>query len=150
MLFPELSESSKVWVYTANRVLSDEEVSLLQSETDTFVRGWAAHGTGLKAKGTVIENRFLVLVADETEVHASGCSIDSSVKFVKSAGAQLNVDFFNRMQLVIRNNGELKYVHVSELKNHPDWEVYNPMITTLGELRSSWCIPISESPFISL
>lgn len=150
MLFPELSALSKVWVYTANRELSDEEVSLLQSETDTFVQGWAAHGTGLKAKGTVIENRFLVLAADETEVHASGCSIDSSVKFVKSVGATLNVDFFNRLKLVIRKNGELKYVHVSELKDYADWEVYNPMITTLNELRSSWVVPVSESPFISL
>ena len=150
MLFPELNELSKVWVYTANRVLSDEEVSMLQRETDTFVSGWAAHGAGLEARGEVIENRFLVLVADETQVHASGCSIDSSVKFVKSVGNQLNVDFFNRMQLVIRKNGELKYVHVSELKNHPDWEVYNPMITTLSELRSSWVIQVSESPFSSL
>ncbi len=150
MLFPELSASSKVWVYTADRILSDEEAALLQNEADAFVLNWAAHGTGLTARGKVIENRFLVLVADETQVNASGCSIDSSVKFVKSMGEKLSVDFFNRMQMVIQNDDQLKYVHVSELKNYADWDVYNPMITTLNELRSVWRINVAESPFISL
>lgn len=150
MLFPELSGLSKVWVYTANRELSDVEVNLLQTETNTFVNGWSAHGNGLKARGVVLENRFLVLAADETEVNASGCSIDSSVKFVKSMGTKLNVDFFNRLFLVIRKGDEFNYVHVSELREYATWDVYNPMITALSEFRTSWRIQVSESPFNSL
>jgi len=44
-----------------------------------------------------LHNRFLVLMVDETQAGASGCSIDSSVAFVKQIQAQYGVDFFDRM-----------------------------------------------------
>ena len=52
------------------------------------------------------KNRFLILAVDESQASASGCSIDSSVKFVKAMESELGTDFFNRMNLVILNAKE--------------------------------------------
>ena len=41
------------------------------------------------------KDKKIVLIADEEKATASGCSIDSSVKCIKSIGSQLNIDFFN-------------------------------------------------------
>ncbi len=149
MLFKDLKENSKVWIYTSDRSLSDSESAYLQSQSNEFVKNWAAHGVGLKAESLVYKNRFLIIVADESQANASGCSIDSSVKFVKAMGVELGTDFFNRMNLMVtKDEEELKPVHISELSNYLDEKVYNPMITILEQLREEWLIPVSSSPFV--
>ena len=149
MLFKDLKENSKVWIYTSDRSLSDSESAYFQSQSNEFVTNWAAHGVGLKAESLVYKNRFLIIVADESQANASGCSIDSSVKFVKAMGVELGTDFFNRMNLMVtKDEEELKPVHISELSNYLDEKVYNPMITTLEQLREEWLIPVSSSTFV--
>jgi hypothetical protein len=65
---------------------------------------------------------------------ASGCSIDSSVRFVKSLGAELNIDFFNRLNvLVIENQEPVIRSYFEAVENNLDF--INPMITKLEELR---------------
>ena len=141
--------NSRVWVYNSNRPLTDDEIRYAQAEIDYFVKEWAAHGNELKATGAILYDRFLVLVVDETHEGASGCSIDSSVKFIKELGAKLNIDFFNRLNLVIEENNELMYCHISELAEHPNSFVFNPMVTNLGEFRSSWRQKSVESPLLT-
>lgn len=149
MFFDSLQPTSKVWVYTSNKLLSDESSQYLQQKADLFVKDWAAHGVGLKAEALVYKNTFLILAVDESQANASGCSIDSSVKFIKAIGNELEIDFFDRLNLVVENNsGTLQKVHISDLKNHLEFKVYNPMITTLEQLRETWLIPVSSSPFV--
>ncbi len=147
MYFPEFHPESKVWIYTANRVLNQNEQVFIEKELNIFTKNWAAHGSGLKAEGIIEHNRFIVLAVDETTVGASGCSIDSSVKFIKAIGEELNIDFFDRLNLVIEKDGEFKRSHISDLKENADWNVFNPMITNLKGLREDWKQKVSKSPF---
>ena len=61
--FQQLSDSSKVWVYTASRELSPSEIEFARKEIDIFAQNWAAHGSALTALGDVLENRFVALLA---------------------------------------------------------------------------------------
>ncbi|NRA11600.1 MAG: hypothetical protein HRT57_06575 [Crocinitomicaceae bacterium] len=148
MFFPELNPDSKVWVYTADRDFDATEVNFINDSLAIFIPQWAAHGAKLIGNGIVHKSRFLILSVDESQVNASGCSIDTSVQFVKNLGSELDVDFFNRMNVVIENDGVMDTVHFSDLKSHMNSKVYNPMITKLSELNSSWLIPVEESPFV--
>ena len=148
MMFPEFPENSKVWIYTANRQLSEKDKEIIAEEMSKFLPQWAAHGNSLFGNYSVEFDCFLILVVDESQASASGCSIDSSVHFIKELGAKLNVDFFNRLNMVIDENGVLKRVHISDLKEHPEAIVFNPMITNLGDLRSQWQVKVAESPFV--
>lgn len=148
MFFPELSPTSKVWIYNADRDLDATEVNFIQDSLNVFIPQWAAHGAKLYGNATVYKSRFVILSVDESQVNASGCSIDTSVNFVKKLGSDIGVDFFNRMNMIIEDNNELSSVHVADLKNHMTSKVYNPCIVQLKELNESWLIPIAESPFV--
>ena len=147
-LFPELPDHSRVWVYTSNRVFTPLESGEISKEVDSFVSSWKAHQKSLSAAGTILLNRCLVFAVDEQTEAISGCSIDSSVKFVKSIGQQLDIDFFNRLNMLIIKDEEPTMISFHELEMYKDSHVFNPNVDTLKNMRTKWLIPISESPFI--
>jgi len=143
----ELTSDSKCWVYQSNRPFSSTEKEWLNEVVDRFVDQWAAHGNKLLAQGKVIGDYHVVLGVDEKQAGASGCSIDSSVRFIKEIGQELGVDFFNRMNLLVEENNETKMVPFAQVANHPDAFVYNNLIQTIGDLESKWKVKVTESPF---
>ncbi len=147
MSISNLSPSSKVWVYKSNRELTVPEQTFILKELDIFIPQWVSHGNQLFGGAEVVENWFVVLAVDETQSMASGCSIDTSVQFMKAVGKELNVDFFDRMQVLIDNAGEKEQVHFSEIGDHKEAKIYNPLISTLAEFNSNWLIPVKESQF---
>lgn len=147
-LFPTFPDSSQVWIYGANRYFTDQEESLVQQALNEFTADWAAHGAELRATSTILFKNFIVIVADENVAKASGCSIDSSVRFIKEIGSKLKIDFFNRLYMLIEKEGELKRVHFSDLSSYSDWNLFNPLVKTLGEMRSNWIVPVKESALI--
>lgn len=147
MSLSNLSPSSKIWVYKSSRELNSSEQDIIRKELDIFIPQWASHGNKLFGGAEVVENWFVILAVDETQSMASGCSIDTSVQFMKALGKELNVDFFNRMQVLIENEGQKEQVHFSEIGNFPNAKLYNPMIGNLNELNTNWLIPVKESQF---
>jgi hypothetical protein len=145
MYFSQLSSDSRVWVYQSNKAFSESEKIYLTESFKEFVSSWAAHGSKLVADATIIGDYFVVLAVDEKTVMASGCSIDSSVKFIKSVGQQLNIDFFNRLKLVVKKDSEIKMISFSDLDQFKDWKIYNTLVNTVDQLNNSFLIPIEES-----
>jgi len=148
MLFDSFPEDSKVWVYSAERNLSEQEQSLIKPYLEEFIEQWATHGTELTADAGILINNFVVFVVDEKKVKASGCSVDSSVRFIKDLGKNLNIDFFNRLSLLIEKEGEHKRIHFNDLTEYKDWNMFNPLVNDLKGLRENWKIPVSESGFV--
>jgi hypothetical protein len=144
-IFQDFGLSSRVWVYASNRALNSTESTFVQDEINEFVKQWATHGKELVAKGAVLFDRFIILAVDEKKVGASGCSIDSSVHFVKALGKELNVNFFDRLNLYIINDQEIKQIHISEMVNFAEWNLFDPMIANLEQLLNSWIVPVNES-----
>lgn len=138
--FSQLSENSKVWIYTSDRAFTADEIAEIRKDLDAFTKEWAAHGSQLKAAGDVLEGRYIVIVADETQTGASGCSIDTSVKFVRAIEQQYNVNLFDRMYFYSVDGTK---IHFSDLVSS-ELKVYNSMITNLGELRTNWLLDAQE------
>jgi hypothetical protein len=133
-LFPNLPAHSRVWLYLADRKLDGTEVQYVNEQMQHFLSNWAAHNKKLTCDGVLLFNQYLILAVNEDIESASGCSIDSSVRFVKSLGAELNIDFFNRLNVLVIENQEpviRSYFEAVENKLH----FINPMITKLEELR---------------
>jgi hypothetical protein len=144
-IFQDFSLSSRVWVYASNRALDSTESTFVQDEINEFLKQWATHGKELIAKGAVLFDRFIILAVDEQKVGASGCSIDSSVHFVKALGKELEVNFFDRLNLYIIKDQEIKQIHISEMVNFADWNLFDPMIANLEQLVNYWVVPVKES-----
>jgi len=97
----------RTWVFIASRKLGEEEVLQINIELQDFVSNWKTHGTPIEAHGFVFEYAAVVIAANESEVKASGCSIDKITHLVRSLGERFGIDFFDRFNVLIKNqNGE--------------------------------------------
>ena len=90
-----------MWVFVGDRKMSATEIAWLNESLSQFVSSWQTHGKSLDAVGFVLHEAALVIVANENAVKASGCSMDKINHFVKDAGGQLSMDFFNRMNVLL-------------------------------------------------
>ena len=98
-----LTDAARVWIYVADRALSESEAVAVESSMNAFTSGWAAHQVPLTAGWTMWGGRVLVVGVEEAVHPASGCSIDALTHAVQGLGAGLGVDWFNRMQVVHEN-----------------------------------------------
>ncbi|RFC53946.1 hypothetical protein [Brumimicrobium aurantiacum] len=144
-LLQDFPDESRIWLYQSNKALNKEEIQKIETELVEFVYGWAAHGNQLFASAKVLNPYFILVAVNDTMVPPSGCSIDASVHKMKDLGRLLNIDFFNRMNVVISSDNEPKMIHFSELSDHKESLLYDPLISTLGELRNNWPRPIAKS-----
>jgi hypothetical protein len=94
----------RTWVFVANRTLTEQEVLRINNELNTFVSNWKTHGTPIDASGFCFEHAAIVIAANEAEVKASGCSIDKITHLVRSLGSSLEIDFFNRFNVLNRSD----------------------------------------------
>lgn len=147
-----LSPDSRVWIYQSNRKLTADESEAIQAHLDDFCRQWTSHSNQLKAAGRVVDGLFLILMADESQAGASGCSIDSSVHFIRSLGQKFNLDLFDRMtfafqaedgpSLASRAEFELFY---KEGKIKEDTIVFDTLVKTKQDFETAFKKPLKES-----
>ena len=143
--FEEMPAHARVWVYQANRTLTDAERTEIEQHLQRFVSQWTAHSQDLKASAKVFPDRFVVISVDENHHQASGCSIDASVHFVQELEKHYKLDLFVRTELAYVNGEEIKTTPVKSLKQHiidgeiqADTQVFNNLVANVGELREKW------------
>jgi len=148
MSLTQLPSHARCWIYQADRALTGTEKEWIKEQLNRFIPEWNAHGTKLIAEGEQIGDFHIVLAVDEHSAGASGCSIDSSVRFIKQIGQELHVDFFNRMKILLEDSqGSQQLVAFSEINNYPDYTVFNNLVQNLGEWKSNWKVKATESPY---
>jgi hypothetical protein len=98
----------------------------------------------LKAGGAIYNDFTIVLAVDTSVANSSGCSIDKSVHFIKEVGKELNVDFFNRLKVWIKDNNVYSRVSFKDLSNHSSAIYFDGTIQYLKDLSSKFEIPVSE------
>jgi len=137
-LFPELPDSSRIWLHLANRKLVASEEQFLKEELTIFLDSWSAHGKRLQCNATLLFSQYLIFSVDENIESASGCSIDSSVHFAKRMGSELGIDFFTRLEVLVVEGNETRLLsYFDALAQKAPF--INPQITQLSELRSMQC-----------
>ncbi len=153
----QFSEQSRVWVYQSDRELSDGQAAQILQQLNNFTAEWTAHNHQLKAKAEVRYNRFLILIVDENQAGASGCSIDKSVNFMKKMEQEFGINLFDRFNLAYRDG---EYVlsaprhDFEELlkagKINSDTIVFNNLVQNLQQLDTKWEVPFKESWHVQL
>ncbi len=145
-------ELTRVWIYQADRKLSENEIAVANEYLSAFVRNWQSHGKSLKADFQIIDHVFIVLMVNESGSDASGCSIDSSVSILKTLEQNLAINLLDRSKVAFQENGEVKFAPINELKKlieegeiKPDTIIYNNTVINLAEMQSSWKIEAEKS-----
>ena len=146
------SKDSRVWVYQSSRMLTLSEALEAEELINNFCQEWTSHGADVEAFGTIFFGQFLVLMADETKAGVSGCSTDSSVRFVKELERKSNIDFFNRSNLAFIINDKIQLLPLNQLSyayenNFITGETlyFNNTVLNKEQLEDKWIIPIKDS-----
>ncbi|MBI6118837.1 ABC transporter ATPase [Salegentibacter maritimus] len=150
--FENLPDSSRVWIYQANRSFTNEELEEIQSRLDQFVTQWTAHGAELKAGYQIKYKRFIVLALDQQINAASGCSIDASVHFIQQLEKDYNVDLLDKMNVSYKQGEFVAYKSLSDFRKmakqkavSPKTIVFNNLVNNKAEFLSDWEVPAAES-----
>ncbi len=148
----DFSPLSKVWVYQADRTLTEIERNFVTAEAQAFIADWTAHGKLLKAKLEVYYNQFLVLLVDETQADASGCGIDKSVHFIQRMEQHLKINLMNRLLVAYKENDQIKTCSLVDFEKkfenkevNSETIVFNNLVGNKLEFESNWEIPLSKS-----
>ncbi len=144
--------NSRVWIYQADRLLTNGKVDKIDSYIHPFAETWSHHGANLKSKAYVLYNLFIVFVVDETDAEVGGCGIDSSVHLVQKISTELQIEFFNRLAIayfkdekIICENKQNFSETVNSSSFNTDTLVFNNQVKTLQELKNNWIIPFNKS-----
>ncbi|HJP86405.1 MAG TPA: hypothetical protein VJ852_10475 [Gemmatimonadaceae bacterium] len=151
--FDKLPDDSRVWVFSADRTLNDEQSKQLLDEVDRFLPTWTAHGAPLTVGRDWRYARFLTIAVDQSSAGASGCSIDGLFRTLKSLepriGASLvtsGLVFFRDQTGAVQSVDREKFTDLgAEGKLSADTTVFDPTVTTLGEWRARFELPLRDS-----
>ena len=157
-LFPNISLSARLFVFTSNANLSSSESTKFQKNLESFVSDWKAHGSLLDASFMLIANRVLVIVVDEIDQTATGCSIDSLNRCLQSSG----FDWFTRTWVLHNSDSptldadwsvcDLADFHEKCRSGVIPMEEYiiNTTVLSIQEMRDSLVQKVSESWHIQM
>ncbi len=150
--FKSLPESSRVWIYQANRSFNEDELIQIQEEFNAFIADWTVHGADLKAGYEIRYKRFLILALDQSLNAASGCSIDASVHFMQHLEKKYNVVLLDKMNVSYKQGEYVAYKSLIDFKRMAKQKavsaktiVFNNLVATKGEYLEHWEVPASES-----
>lgn len=150
--FKDLPDDSRVWVYQANRKLSDQEVAEIIEKTNEFLTKWTAHGAALEAAVELKYNRFIVIGLNQTNASASGCSIDASVHFIQSLQEKFGIDLLDKMNVTFYSGDYIAYKLLEDFKQmakdksvSKNTIVFNNLVNTKAEYLENWEVPAKDS-----
>ncbi|MGM0946958.1 MAG: hypothetical protein ACQEW9_17405 [Bacteroidota bacterium] len=144
--FENMPESSRVWVYQAEREFTSSEKQWIDQQLKLFCERWNVHGNPLPTSYTIIDQQVLVLAVDESGPGASGCSIDSSVRTLKDLEARLQVNLTDSGKVSFKSAaGKIQVTQALGIKSkiqsgeiQPDTLVINPQIQAKSDLQQVW------------
>ena len=146
------SPQSRVWVYQSDRAFSAGEVDAIQKKLQEFTAQWKAHGHQLNATAELRYDFFIVFIVDEASAGVTGCSIDSSVRFIKEIEQAFEVDLFNRFNMAYKLADKVVVVSKEDFETlvnikavGPQTIVFNNMVQTLKDFETKWEIPFEQS-----
>ncbi|MCX2837083.1 ABC transporter ATPase [Salinimicrobium sp. MT39] len=150
--FDTLPESSRVWIYQANRSFTEEEQAEIKEKLQQFIEQWTAHGANLQASFEMRYRRFIILALDQKMNAATGCSIDDSVRFIQQLEKDYNVDLLDKMNVSYKQGDFVAYKTLTDFRKmakdkavSPKTIVFNNLVNNKAEYLSDWEVPASES-----
>lgn len=152
LLNPDFHPQSRVWIYQASRVFSIGEALEIENLVNQFTAGWKSHGAPVKATGYLFFGQFIILMADETATGVSGCSTDSSVRFIKEIEQRFGVSMFDRTTLAFVVKDKIQLLPLPQLQYaadngfiDSDTLYFNNLVQTREELENNWIVPVKNS-----
>ena len=151
--FKLLSDSSKLWVFQSDKIISPSNKKILINEISPFLTDWSSHGAEIKSSFEIRYDLFLIISVDEEINSASGCSIDKLTNFIIRISNEIGVDFFNRLNVAYKSDSEkINLRNLSDFKTlifegkiNEESIVFNNLIKTKKDYIEQWEVQLKNS-----
>jgi hypothetical protein len=142
--FETLPDSSRVWVFGSDTLLTEEGTKLLLTGVDAHLDDWKAHGEPLTVGREWRDGRFLVVAVDQSTAGASGCSIDGLFRVLQQLERDSGANLVGGGRVFYRDNhGVVQSVSRDEVAAlaksgaiTSDTVVFDTTLTDLGTWRA--------------
>ncbi|MEK7392881.1 MAG: hypothetical protein AAB214_09965 [Fibrobacterota bacterium] len=93
--FAAFPPEARAWLFAAGSPIPDENKASILDGLHDSISKWKSHGTEIMAKATFLDDVTFLVVADFTQAHMSGCSIDRMILSVRETGALTGIDLLD-------------------------------------------------------
>jgi len=147
-----INPEARVWIYQANRPLDKAQLSEISAILEDFTTSWTAHNQALKAFFEIKYDRFIVLIVDETQAGASGCSIDKSVHLIQELEKKFNINLLDRFNIAYKAGDLVESVDRSGFEGliksgvvNASTPVFNNMVSNYRDYQNKWETTVANS-----
>ena len=154
LTFDDLRADSRIWIFASSRAFTEQERQELDALLIKVREKWDIKQPGMRGCHEFIEDRFLVVGADESKGHIDGCSVDAMMSWILRLEGQTGLKLMDRMVIHYRDaEGAAQSVsrgQFAELASTGDvtaqTHVFDTTIHSVGELREGrFEVPMSET-----
>lgn len=143
--FASLPAQARLWIYAADRPLSEAVQNQLLARLDLFLATWKSHGRDVMGAATIYADQFLMLGAYLTNGEISGCGIDASVHQIESLAKDTGFSWASPLLIYYRNaEGEVCITPrnrfrqaIQSLEVNGDTFVFDLALQTIGDLHTT-------------
>ncbi len=153
--FEKMPSNARLWVYQAERTLTNEEKMAFEDATMLFINQWTAHQSTLNASFVIKYNHFLIIAVDESAAQASGCSIDKLTHFLKNLESEFQISLLGRLQIAFceeNDKGNIMTFALKDVRNalengkiNAKTLYFNNSVDNLADFEKSWLLPIEQT-----
>jgi hypothetical protein len=142
--FETLPDSSRVWVFGSDKLLTEEGTKALLAGVDAHLADWKAHGAPLTVGREWRDGRFLIVAVDQSTAGASGCSIDGLFRVLQQLERQVGASLVGGGRVFYRDDhGVVQSASRDEIASlahnggiTKDTVVFDTALTDLGAWRT--------------
>lgn len=150
--FEQLPGNARLWVYQADRNLDTAQEKDLSNCLTDFCEQWNVHGQPLRTSFVIQHHRFVILAVDVNHNEASGCSIDGSVRVLKSFGQTNGINLLDRSQVAFADGGTVHTYSLTALKElfangklAAQSQLIDTLVATKDEFTHAWTKRVEDS-----
>ena len=114
--FDQLPEEARIWIYPSDRPFRSDEILQLEQALSDFLAQWTAHNQSLEAGFVLPHDRFIVIGINQETAHASGCSIDSSVRFIQELEEKFEIVLLDKMNVTFKQGDYFVHKQLSDFR----------------------------------
>jgi hypothetical protein len=150
--YTSISNDAKVWVYPSSRKFYSTEIEEIEQKVKQFVASWKPEDENFKVSYQLLYNRFIILVADDTETSLTNADIDASVSFILQLQETYKVELLDKMNACFKQGEYVQYKDLKDfkklLKNKAVTAktiIFDNLINNKEDLENFWEIAIENS-----
>jgi hypothetical protein len=150
--YKSISNDAKVWVYPSSRKFYPAEIPEIEQKLKEFVENWKLEDENFKVSYQFLYDRFIILVADDSETALTNADIDASVAFILQLQETYKVALLDKMNACFKQGEYVQYKELKDfkklLKNKAVTSktiIFDNLINNKEDLENYWELAIEDS-----